>query len=43
VRMGILGISDAPPAVGITLVAALCSVAVASAWLLLRSGYRLRS
>lgn len=43
VRMGVLGISDAPPAVGVTLVASLSAAAVASAWLLLRSGYRLRS
>jgi len=42
VRMGLLGISDAPPAVGISLVATLAAAAVAGAWLLLRSGYRLR-
>jgi ABC-2 type transport system permease protein len=42
VRMGLLGISDAPPAIGISLVATLSVAAVAGAWLLLRSGYRLR-
>ena len=42
VRMGILGVSDAPPAVGLTLVAVLSAMAVTGAWLLLRSGYRLR-
>lgn len=43
VRMGFLGISDAPPAAGLTLVAILSAVSVACAWILLRSGYRLRS
>jgi ABC-2 type transport system permease protein len=42
VRMGFLGVSDAEPAVGVTLVAILAAVSVACAWLLLRSGYRLR-
>jgi ABC-2 type transport system permease protein len=42
VRMGFLGVSDAQPVVGVTLVATLAAVSVACAWLLLRSGYRLR-
>jgi ABC-2 type transport system permease protein len=42
VRMGFLGVSDAQPVVGVTLVATLAAASVACAWLLLRSGYRLR-
>lgn len=42
VRMGFLGVSDSAPAVGVSLVAALAAIAVAGAWLFLRSGYRLR-
>ncbi|HET7753103.1 MAG TPA: ABC transporter permease [Anaeromyxobacteraceae bacterium] len=43
VRLAILGVSDAPAALGLSLVAIPCAVSVAGAWLLLRSGYRLRS
>jgi ABC-2 type transport system permease protein len=43
VRMGFLGISDAPSSVGVPLVAVLSAAAVTGAWLLLRSGYRLRA
>jgi ABC-2 type transport system permease protein len=42
VRFGILGISDAPPWAGPSLVAALAAAAVTCAYLMLRSGYRLR-
>jgi ABC-2 type transport system permease protein len=42
VRFGILGISDAPPWAGPSLVAALAVAAVTCAYLMLRSGYRLR-
>jgi ABC-2 type transport system permease protein len=42
VRFGILGFSDAPPWAGAALLAALAALAVAGAYGLLRSGYRLR-
>jgi len=42
VRFGMLGVSDASPWVGGLLLASLACVAVGAAWLLLRSGYRLR-
>jgi ABC-2 type transport system permease protein len=42
VRWAMLGISDAPPAVGGVLLAALAAVAVAAAYALLRSGWKLR-
>jgi ABC-2 type transport system permease protein len=42
VRFGMLGISDASPWAGATLLAVLAGAAVAGAYALLRSGYRLR-
>ncbi len=42
VRFGMLGISDAPPWAGATLLGALAAAAVATGYALLRSGYRLR-
>jgi ABC-2 type transport system permease protein len=42
VRYGMLGISDAPPAAGVTLVVLLAGAAVIGPYLLLRSGWRLR-
>jgi ABC-2 type transport system permease protein len=42
VRYGVLGISDAPPVAGATLVAVLALAAVAGPYALLRSGWRLR-
>ncbi len=42
VRYGMLGISDAPPAAGVTLVALLAVGALIGPYLLLRSGWRLR-
>jgi ABC-2 type transport system permease protein len=42
VRFGLLGISDASPWAGASLLAALAAGAVGSAYALLRSGYRLR-
>jgi ABC-2 type transport system permease protein len=42
VRFGMLGISDASPWVGALLLAALAAVSVGGAYLLLRSGWRLR-
>lgn len=42
VRFGILGISDANPWAGPALVTALAAVSVSAAYLMLRSGYRLR-
>jgi ABC-2 type transport system permease protein len=42
VRYGVLGISDAPPLVGVALVGLLALAAVAGPYLLLRSGWRLR-
>ena len=42
VRYGVLGISDAPPAVGVGLVVLLAAAALAGPYLLLRSGWRLR-
>jgi ABC-2 type transport system permease protein len=42
VRHGMLGISDAPPALGAGLVVSLAVVALAGPFLLLRSGWRLR-
>ncbi len=42
VRFGMLGVSDASPWVGGLLLASLAVAAVSAAWLLLRSGYRLR-
>jgi ABC-2 type transport system permease protein len=42
VRFGILGFSDAPPWAGASLLASLAALAVAAAYGLLRSGYRLR-
>ena len=42
VRLGFLGVSDAPVAVGLLLVGILAAIAVGCAWLLLRSGYKLR-
>ena len=43
VRYGVLGISDAPPAVGVGLVVLLAAAALVGPYLLLRSGWRLRS
>ena len=43
VRYGVLGISDAPPAVGVGLVVVLAAAALVGPYLLLRSGWRLRS
>lgn len=42
VRFGMLGLGDAHPAAGLGLAAALSALAVAGAYLMLRSGYRLR-
>ncbi len=42
VRHGLLGISDAPPAVGLALVTLVCAAALAGAYGMLRSGYKLR-
>lgn len=42
VRFAMLGISDAPPAAGVALLAALAAAALTAAYLLLRSGYKLR-
>ncbi|BDG04520.1 ABC transporter permease [Anaeromyxobacter oryzae] len=42
VRFGVLGISDATPWAGPALVTALAAVSVVAAYLMLRSGYRLR-
>lgn len=42
VRFGMLGISDAPPWAGVTLLAGLALAAVAGAYAMLRTGYRLR-
>ncbi|HEX8910374.1 MAG TPA: ABC transporter permease [Anaeromyxobacteraceae bacterium] len=42
VRYGMLGLSDARPAVGLALVAALAALALGGAYLMLRSGYKLR-
>jgi ABC-2 type transport system permease protein len=42
VRFGMLGISDAPPAASMALVATLALGALLGPWLLLRSGWRLR-
>ncbi len=42
VRFGMLGISDAPPWAGALLLAVLASAAVAGAYAMLRSGYKLR-
>jgi ABC-2 type transport system permease protein len=42
VRFGILGFSDAPPWAGASILAALAALAVAAAYGLLRSGYKLR-
>jgi len=42
VRFGLLGISDASPAAGIALAALLAAGSVALAWVVLRSGWRLR-
>jgi ABC-2 type transport system permease protein len=43
VRFSMLGISDAPPAAGMALLAALAAAALAVAYALLRAGYKLRS
>jgi ABC-2 type transport system permease protein len=42
VRYGMLGISDAPPAAGALLLAALAAAGLAAAYLILRSGWKLR-
>ncbi len=42
VRFGMLGISDAPPAVGTALLATLAAGSLAGAFAMLRSGYKLR-
>ena len=42
VRYGMLGFSDAHPAVGLALVAGLAAASLAGAYAMLRSGYRLR-
>ena len=42
VRYGMLGISDAPPAVGVSLLAVGAAGAVAASYAILRSGWRLR-
>jgi ABC-2 type transport system permease protein len=42
VRFGMLGISDAPPAAGVALLVGLAAAAVAGAYAMLRSGYKLR-
>ena len=42
VRHGMLGISDARPAVGLAMVAVLCAVALSGAYAMLRTGYKLR-
>jgi ABC-2 type transport system permease protein len=42
VRFGMLGISDAPPAAGAALLLGLAAAAVAGAYAMLRSGYKLR-
>jgi ABC-2 type transport system permease protein len=42
VRYGMLGLSDARPAVGLALVAALAALALGGAYLMLRTGYKLR-
>ena len=42
VRFGMLGISDAPPAAGVVLLVVLAAAAVAGAYAMLRSGYKLR-
>ncbi len=42
VRYGMLGISDAPPLVGMALIAVLCASSLAVAHGMLRAGYRLR-
>jgi ABC-2 type transport system permease protein len=42
VRYGMLGLSDARPAVGLALVAALAALALCGAYLMLRTGYKLR-
>jgi ABC-2 type transport system permease protein len=42
VRHGVLGISDATPAIGLVLVASLCALALGGAYAMLRTGYKLR-
>jgi len=42
VRHGVLGRSDAPPAAGLVLVVVLCAGAIAGAYAMLRTGYKLR-
>jgi ABC-2 type transport system permease protein len=42
IRWGMLGISDAPPAAGLAWLAVLAAGAIAAAYLVLRSGWRLR-
>ena len=42
VRYGMLGFSDAHPAVGLALVAGLAAASLAGAYAMLRSGYKLR-
>jgi ABC-2 type transport system permease protein len=42
VRHGMLGLSDAPPALGLAIAAALCLASLAGCYAMLRSGYKLR-
>lgn len=42
VRFGMLGFSDAPPAVGLAILLLLCAASVGGAYVMLRSGYKLR-
>ena len=42
VRHGMLGRSDAPPLAGLVLVVVLCAIAIAGAYAMLRTGYKLR-
>lgn len=42
VRYGMLGVSDAHPAVGLAMVSVLCAVALSGAYAMLRTGYKLR-
>ena len=43
VRYGMLGVSDANPTIGFAIVAGVCVLSVGAAFLLLRSGWKLRS
>ena len=42
VRYGMLGVSDTSPTIGFAIVAAICVLSVTAAFLILRSGYKLR-